>query len=59
MADDNKLVELGDNPGPEILGHDAVVASDQRKAVLDAVEETGVVNFRDEPFLPWLSTGDD
>jgi hypothetical protein len=50
------VVELGDNPGPAALGHDPVVLGDQRKAALDAVEETGVVSFRNDPALPWLNT---
>lgn len=48
------VVELGDNPGPALLGHDPVVLGDQRKAALDAVEGTGVVSFREDPALPWL-----
>lgn len=52
------LFEVGENPGPAILGHDPVVAGDARKQALDAVESTGVVNFRDntDPALPWLNT---
>ena len=54
----DKLIELGDNPGPEAFGHDAVVASEQRRALLDKIEETGAVNFRDkgDPLLPFLKT---
>lgn len=50
------LFELGDNPGPAALGHDPVVAGDARKRVLDTIEGTGAVEFRDDPALPWLNT---
>lgn len=50
------LFELGNNPGPAALGHDPIVAGDARKRVLEAVEGTGAVEFRDDPALPWLNT---
>lgn len=50
------LIDIGDNPGPAALGHDPVVAGDIRKSALDTVEQTGVVRFRRDPALPWIST---
>ena len=50
------LFEVGENPGPAALGHDPLVAPDARETVLNTVEQTGVVDFRDDPALPWLST---
>jgi len=50
------LFEVGDNPGPAILGHDPLVAGDARKSLLEKIEGTGVASFRDDPALPWLST---
>lgn len=41
-------------PGPDALGHDPVIAPDARETVTDAIEGTGVVEFRDDPLLPWL-----
>jgi len=43
-----------ENPGPDVLGHDPVVAPNARRAVTDAIESVGVVEFRDDPALPWL-----
>jgi len=42
--------------GPAALGHDPVVAEEQRRKVLDKVEDVGVVNFRrrGDPLLPFL-----
>jgi len=42
------------NPGPAVLGHDPVVLPGPRERVKDAVNDTGVVNFRDDPALPFL-----
>jgi len=42
------------NPGPAVLGHDPVIAPEQREAVKEAVESTGAVDFPDRPVLPWL-----
>lgn len=42
------------NPGPGILGHDPVVLPDVRNKVTDTVEGTGIVEFRDDPALPWV-----
>jgi len=42
------------NPGPAVLGHDPVVLPGPRERVKDAVNQTGVVNFRDDPALPFL-----
>jgi len=50
------LVEIGQNPGPAVLGHDPIVVPEARETALGAVEQTGVVSFRDDPALPWLNT---
>jgi hypothetical protein len=43
--------------GPAALGHDPVVLENQRRKVLDTVEKSGVVKFRDDPLLPFLPDG--
>ena len=42
--------------GPAALGHEPAVGGEQRKKVLEKIEGTGVVNFResDDPLLPFL-----
>lgn len=40
--------------GPAALGHDPVVLEEQREQVLEKIEQTGVVDFRDDPLLPFL-----
>ena len=45
--------------GPAALGHDPVVGGEQRKKVLDKIEGTGAVSFRDDPLLPFLPNGPD
>jgi len=43
------------NPGPDVLGHDPVFLPEARKTVTETIERSGVVEFRDDPALPWLS----
>lgn len=40
--------------GPAALGHEPVVLPEQRKKVLDTVEKTGAVSFRNSPLLPFM-----
>lgn len=44
--------------GPAALGHDPVVLEEQREQVLEMVEETGVVSFREDPLLPFMPDKD-
>lgn len=50
------VLELEDNPGPAVMGHDPIVVGDARKKALNVVENTGAVSFRDDPAFPWLNT---
>lgn len=40
--------------GPRALGHEPLIAAEQRERVLERIEETGAVDFRDDPLLPFL-----
>lgn len=40
--------------GPAALGHDPVVLKEQREKVLDKIEESGAISFRDNPMFPYF-----
>jgi len=56
--------ELTDNPGPYVLGHESVIGENlenngipsPRKRLTEAVDDSGIVDIRDSPALPVLST---